>query len=86
MSLGMGGIEGWKVVWWTVIGVSVGAVDGATVAKGDPLDGPLLGLNIEGAGSSDSYSAGMDTSVFAFRDERFNEIAGAESPDGFGPR
>jgi hypothetical protein len=60
------------VLDWTIIGVSVGSVDGSTVATGDPLDGPVVGLNIEGAGSSDSYSAGMDTSVFAFRNERFN--------------
>jgi hypothetical protein len=87
MSLGMGGIEGWIVVWdSSVIGVSVGPADTPAVAMRNPLDGPFMGLNVKRARSADSYSAGIDAAFVTFRDDRFNQIAGPESPDGFGPR
>ena len=80
MTSGMGGIE------TLIVGVSVAAIDAATVPIGDPLDWAFRGLNIEGARSPDRDSAGMDTPLLPFRDHCFNQIAGPESMNGFGPR
>ena len=87
MSLGMGGIEAGILVWGSsVVGVSVGPIDASTVAMRNPLDGPVLGLNVKGARSPHGHSAGIDSPFSTFRHEGFNQVAGPETPDGFGPR
>ena len=84
--LGIGGIEGCVLVWNLAVTVSVAVVDAATAPIRDPLDWALWSLNIEGARSPDRDSAGMDTPLLPFRDHCFNQIAGPEAPNGFGPR
>jgi hypothetical protein len=73
MSLGMGGIEAGMLVWGSsVVGVSVGPVDASTVPMRNPLDGPVLGLNVKEARSPDGHSAGIDSPLATFRYEGFN--------------
>ena len=87
MSLGMGGIEAGTLVWGSaVVGVSVGPVDASTVAMRNPLDGPVLGLNVKETRSPDRDSAGIDSPFVTFRHDGFNQVAGPEPLDGFGPR
>ena len=83
MSLDMGGMERWIC---GVVSVAVGSVDRSAVAIGDSLDGPGRGLNIEGTGRSDGYSAGMDSSFVAFGNSGFDQIAGPEPVNGLGTR
>ena len=85
--IGMGGIEvGMPVMASSVVGVSVGPVDASTVPMRNPLDGPVLGLNVKGARSPDGHSAGIDSPFVTFRHDGFNQIAGPEPLDVFGPR
>ena len=86
MSLGMGGIEAGMLVWASsVVGVSVGPVDASTVPMRNTLDGAVLGLNVKGARSPDGHSAGIDSPFVTFWHEGFNQVAGPEPVDGFGP-
>jgi hypothetical protein len=73
MSLGMGEIEDWILVMdSSVVGVTVGPVDASTVPMRNPLDGPVLGLNVKGARSPDGDSAGVDSPFVTFRHEGLN--------------